>query len=468
MSDEQQLTLNTKQYILKTFAYLTDRLALSRELGSSHNGQRDYYEELGYKTTLTYDNYLNLYKREIAGRIIDLPVDTTYKGGFTIEEDEEADETPFEATTKELLTRLNATDYIKRADRLASIGRYSVILIGVKGSTALSAPIRPTSLRTPDSILYLSVFSEKNADIKELDTNPRSERFGKPLLYEITMGKTKSGIERKEVVHWSRVIHVTEKLLEDDTLGVPKLERVANRFEDLIKTVGGSSEMFWQNASGFTHANYRDGFVPDPMLDDASEDIEAEIEAFAHKLRKVLITEGMDVQRIEGATPDPTGIFNTLKQLIAGAANIPARILFGTESGELASSLDQDNYYDDIEQRRETHAEPHIIRPLIDRFILIGALPPVDYSVVWEPLKTMTETQRADIMVKKSNAIRAYVGSRGDATQVVPAHEYRSEVLELEEAPPSVPAEMAGVSLEQVGEVEPDDEDALDDALGDE
>ena len=46
-------------------------------------------------------------------------------------------------------------------------------------------------------------------------------------------------------VHWSRIIHVTDGLLDDEFYGFPRLQRVWNKLDDLLKVVGGGSEAFW-------------------------------------------------------------------------------------------------------------------------------------------------------------------------------------------------------------------------------
>ena len=85
-----------------------------------------------------------------------------------------------------------------------------------------------------------------------------------PLIYNLNAGgyggtnsTTASQIMKRETiqVHYTRVIHVAEGLLENDVLGTPRLEPIVNRLIDLEKIVGGGSEIFFLNARGGIHMN---------------------------------------------------------------------------------------------------------------------------------------------------------------------------------------------------------------------
>ena len=84
----------------------------------------------------------------------------------------------------------------------------------------------------------------------EYENDPQSPRFGLPLIYKVTLSDTTDlttrqlgTIERR--VHASRVIHVAEGLLENDVYGMPRLQRVYNLLDDILKLVGGSAEASW-------------------------------------------------------------------------------------------------------------------------------------------------------------------------------------------------------------------------------
>ena len=442
----------TSQLQLLAHSLLVERSLMAGRLGKAFNGQRNYYDEFGYEQKLEFRHYYDLYSREhIAGRIVDMPADATWKGRLELWEDEEPSDTAFEQAWKLLERRLRVSHYFKRLDRLAGIGRYAVLLIGVRGGSSLNAPLRPSSLRSPESVLYLQPFSEKNARVSQWVDDSSSPRYGQPLMYELDYSGTElaSALQKREV-HHSRVLHVAEHTLEDDAHGMPRLQRVHNLFQDLAKIIGGSAEMFWLSAQNLYHADADKEFDWGKFSEAEKKELADQIEEMSHKLRRFIRTQGIEINELGGRTPDPRGVYEPLKELIAGAAGIPQRILFGSERGELASSMDQGNWHERIEARRSDLAEPVFIRPFVERLQWLGVLPAAEYQVGWSPLATVSPDSRAGTALKLASAAARL--SPEDPTRAIAISEFR-EALELpkdlpQEAPPEPPAseEEAGTS----------------------
>lgn len=429
-------------HLNKGFAALSlmlQRSGLASLLGKQFGGRRNMYDVLGYNKNPRYDDYYLRYERQdIAGNVIDKPASATWRHAPKVkEDDDESKETAFEAAWGELSKQLEVNQYMDRIDKLAGIGHYAVLLIGARGPGALNKPLKPGSLRGPEDILYLATYSEKRAIINKWDTNPNSARFGKPEEYRIDFAIDTSGISgtafqaRQQLVHHSRVIHVpSEGLLEDDVFGRPRLKRVLNLLDNLEKVAGGSAEMFWQGAYKGLHADLRDNHTIQP---EESKKISEEIDEYIHGLRRYIRTSGMDLKSLDSEIADPKGHFEVLMSLLSGATNIPKRILIGSERGELASSQDETNWNAYIKERQERYAEPKILRPFVDKMIALGALPePGDpYQVEWRDLFELDDKDRADIALKKAQAIKAYAPF-GETNRVVPVSEFREKVLEFE------------------------------------
>jgi SPP1 gp7 family putative phage head morphogenesis protein len=96
--------------------------------------------------------------------------------------------------------------------------------------------------------------------------------------------------------------------------------------------------------------------------------------------------------------------------------------------------------------RQSTHAEPTILRAFIDRMISTRVLPtpsegPDGYTVEWQPLLTDDENEKADRIVKLTQAISAY--ANGAASAFVPVSEYREQILGWD---PESPYEMEEIA----------------------
>lgn len=412
---------------------IVGRATLAARLGKQFSGKRDLYETLGYKRELRFDDYWALYDRQdIAGRIVDMPASATWRNAPTVrEDDDDTHETAFEAAWSALADRLRIWHYMERVDRLAGIGQYAVVLIGVNDGVQLDQPLAPGSLSGPDDVLYLRPCGEKAARIVTWDEDPSSPRFGRPELYELDLGgdgRSTARVLQHRRVHHSRVLHVADGLLEDEVYGRPRLRRAANLFDDMAKVVGGSAEMYWQAAHRGLHADVRDDTDITPEAHDRIKD---ELDEYEHGLRRFLRTKGMDINVLPAETADPRGVFEVLISLLAGATGIPKRVLLGAERGELASSQDETNWTSYVHERQLTYAEPLILRPFVDQLIEIGALPkPAQpYEVVWPNLFELNQKEKASVVDMIAGAVQK-MAPFGETDRIITPAEFRERVLD--------------------------------------
>lgn len=400
------------------------RRDLAVRTGEQYGGNRDLYKALGYPTELSYMDYLGAYNRGgVAEAIINAYPDATWKAfpsirraGELLETEEEEGE--LEREWKKLAKRLKLWAYLKRADILAGIGQYSVIYLGVKDGRALDTHVGK------GKVGYISVYSEENAQVGDLEEDVASPRFGLPKFYLLKTSRTSTG----KKVHWSRCIHVSEGLLEDDIYGTPRLRSVYNRLMDLEKLNGGSAEMFWRGAfPGY-------GFKADSDAELSPTDetnMTDEIEEFVHSLKRYLRIQGVEVQEFRPQVASPKDHVEVQYMEIAGAKRIPMRILVGSERGELASTTDESNWLERIAERRLLYAEPFILNELIDRLTLIGELPMEDdYEVVWPDLESTNEKAKAEIAQRLTKALTDYARTPG-AEIVLPPELFLKIILHM-------------------------------------
>jgi len=228
--------------------------------------------------------------------------------------------------------------------------------------------------------------------------------------------------------------------------GIPRLKPVFDRLEDLLKVVGGSAEFFFRGAQRLIGLEG----LPDYQLQPGDEEaFKTSIEEFQHRLKDYIRVEGATIKELSGQAASPRDHFDVLMDLIAGTTGIPKRILTGSERGELASTQDQEAWLQRVSRRQTTFAEQSLLRPLIDRLLLLGALPaPVQpYSVVWENLFALSSEKQALIAKDVATALAQYAG-QGMAATVVPEPEFRQTYLGL-----SAESDFA------LPDVPPDDED---------
>lgn len=419
-TDAEQFEIRALSSEIRTLqnSILLARSRFAQQSGITFNGARDEYIILGYDDVITIQQYRDEYSRGgIAGRVVDVMPDATWRGDPAMElvEDEDPQkETPFEAAWTKLDKKLQVCSKLLRVDKLSRLSTYAILLIGDGGS--LEEPLKKVSgTNASDKLLYLMPFlggggpggttrnQQRTADfgsdamVYEYETEAKSPRFGLPQSYTLKRTDLASP-SLQRAVHWTRVIHVAEGLLDDEVFGQPALERIWNLLIDLRKVTGGGAEAFWLRANQGMHMDIdKDMSLPDVSGTVAA--LKEQAELYKHQLTRWIRTRGVKIETLGSDVANFDNPADAIITQIAGAKGIPKRILTGSEMGELASSQDRENFRDLIIGRQLQYAGPYIVRQLVDRLIEYGYLPtpakgPQEYQVKWPHIQVLTETEK--------------------------------------------------------------------------
>jgi hypothetical protein len=415
--------------------------------------RRSIDHECGYpEQPYGAEDYQSLYEREaVAARVVQVYPRECWACPPAVYEDEDADVvTPFEEAWDGLGRQLRGAfgwhkeeagsavwDVLRRADERSGVGHYGGVLIGIDDGLPLDTPAEltpgPTARR---KLLYLRVFSEVSAAIKDLDPDPSSPRYGQPLTYSLSLASPQQygqmgGVSSEtQTVHWTRFLHVADNVEEgNDVWGVPRMRPVLTKLLDVHKLYGGSAEMYWQGAlPGF---NVRLAPGVDPKSADIDIDgMRSAIEEYMGGLQRWMPTVGAEVHSLAPQVVDPRPQIEVQLQGIAVALAIPLRKLMGSERGELASSQDEGDWDGKVKARKQGHCTPRIVAPFVDRLIALGVLPQpgeAGYVVWWPEQSRQTEAEKADIAVKRTQALAAYVA--GGVEALIPPLDYLTREL---------------------------------------
>lgn len=402
--------------ILRSFQAITTRVGLSHRLGSTHEGMRDIEAVLGYKDSLTYRDFKRAYLRnDIARRVVTIWPDITWGAPPIVQDDPAADTpTPFMQAWQDLERRLALYRNLGQLDLLAQLGHYGCLLLGLRGQTDLAQPATP--LRSPDDLLFVQPYSEELMRVQTFGTDPADVLYGKPTTYLLlgsgSVESTDYGLRRPvqagRLVHASRVLHLPGQggLDDPDIYGLPILEAIYNKLVDLLKVVGGSAEMFWRDAKRRIALEVQEGYTLSPTQ---ADQLTQEAEEYQHGMRDFLRLMGVQAKDLSGTVASPKEHFETLIQCIASTTRIPARVLLGSERGQLASTQDQDEYLRQVNQRQTIYAGPRAVDPLLQKLIDLHILPePAQpWTLVWPNLWALSEQQQAQVMKDRASAAAA-------------------------------------------------------------
>lgn len=410
---------------------------------------RQYYTEFGYNNQPTFTDKLRKYRRQdIAGRVIDAEPLAIWSKPPTLKGPPEEWITRWEKVVKSV----NLWPVFQRLDKLAGLDTYAVLLIGVEGINSFEQPLelrgRPRNV-TPDNptgsrkLLYLQPYAAEHAKIIRLEERINNPNFGKPSMYDITSeagssyfasnnpspnettvrqlplfqngGKSSesfnptgalnnAGQSRTLRVRSDYIVHIAENILEDDVYGFPRMDRIYNLLDDALKVSGSSAESFWlQCYKGIQ-------FDVDKEVNLSEDDVialEAQVDEYVNKLRRVIQTKGVTVNPLDAKTVDPKSHFDVIVSLISGATGIPKRILFGSEAGQLASQQDRANWAERIDQRRTMFAEVTMLKPFIQKCISLGILPEFDVDEIeyeWPESYQLSQLEKAEVSARKGRA----------------------------------------------------------------
>lgn len=412
------------------------RRILGTLLGLAFNGARDLYQTFGYQRQLSYQDMLLRYSRqEIVSRIVNAYPDAIWTRQPDLLNNDDLDK-----AIAELNSSVSLWHYINRADRLAGIGKYAVLLLGFDDTQKSEDFAKPVTVGRSRKLLYVQVYGYDSAPIQSYDEDPKSASFGLPLTYQIkpssndgsvvgagnTMPTSRIRGIQPFSVHRDRILHIADCSLDSDIYGYPIIERVFNRLDDLEKVIGGSAEMFFQNGRGGLHLNM-DKDVKMTPADEVA--LSAEVDDYINNVQRVLRTRGLDVNVLKSEGVNPAPVFNVIMSVISVATGIPQRIFIGSEQGKLASEQDRANWAVRINERRMMYAEPRVLRPLINRLQQFKVLPSGSYDVEWPEAFQLSPLERGQTAAQQARAATNMANTMTKQPRLINRREARSIVF---------------------------------------
>mgnify|MGYP003896996943 CR=1 FL=1 len=407
------LTANEAKATKKGFGvfinHLLQRMNLMSRAGLTFGGDRDLYAVFGYNRMLRVEDlYAKYVRQDVARTIVEAPADALWTRPPVLQADE-----AFMSAWAELTGRIDVWNTLNRADYTLGFSRFCCLIVGLDDGRPLDQPATPGA-----RCVYLQPYSELGVQISDYDNDTRSPRFGLPMYYQISINETEQGQAGRTLAvprvafkaHWTRVVHLSDLVVEDPVFGRPRLESVYNLLDDLLKVVGGSAETYWLTSNRGMQINV-DKDMKLSETDAAA--LSDEIEEYVHNLRRTIRTRGVEIMELGARVAPSKDPVDTIVSLLSATTRIPKRLLLGSEAGQLASEQDRANWAERVDERRIKFGQSRVIIPFVSRLAEIGALPrPEGLKIEWPsafilaPLEAgQTAAQRARSAANLSKVI---------------------------------------------------------------
>jgi hypothetical protein len=336
------------------------------------------------------------------------------------------EETQWEKDVHKLLDDIGAWPKLHEWDRRNMVSRYAGLVLRFRDGRPPEQPVRSGA-----KLIDVVPMYEHQLRVASWDNDLASETYGKPTMYEYAqrdvLGADKQAKpQRFEMLHPSRVVMLAEGAVGDDFLeGVPLLKPGYNHLIDLEKVSGGSAESYLKNSARTLRFVFDKDADPLKIVgakadgsrataDDVRRVMQDRADRVNSNIDAAIVGQGMTVDALQTSLHDPEPSFLICAEMFAASVRIPFTILFGQQTGRLASDEDKDAW-----NRRCTSRRMNVLTPALTALIRAmqkaGAVAAGDFEVEWPSLEAAGEDEQVSLAEKLANVNKAMVAAGRNA-----------------------------------------------------
>lgn len=416
--------------------------------------RRDIDKECGYLADPKPKHFKEMWEGfGLAARVVNLMPQACFSVKTDIYETERPRDTPFEKKVNALISHpdISLLRECQKADALSRLGEFGGIYLGFddgsrpdriapglnEDGTAKPRRGRPRATE----LLYMTAMDQTILTVKETENDQGSRRYGLPKMYEMVLqSKDSYGTvnEKAQDVHWSRIVHVAECEGASKWLAIPMMKRIFPQLLDVRKILGGSAEMFWKGGFPGIAATVDPRFI-EAGVEVNDEEVSEDMQRYLEGLQRSLVGVGFQYTQLSPGVADPTQHLMMQFQVIATSIGVPLRVFLGSEEAKLASGQDAKAWNSRVAERQNNYLTHKLIKPLINRLIYTGVVPPPknedvngfpDYKVFWPDVARPDADETSTVADRRAASLMKYVTSK--AYQVMQPSDFLRFVLGYE------------------------------------
>lgn len=399
--------------------------------------KHNHYADYGWPVSLSFQQLHAMYLRNgLAKSAVDKTILKTWQSSPEIWESEEPAESTIESDIRQRFSDLNLWRALADADRRSIVGGYAGVILRYADSRTFAEPVERVGGGLDGLVELVPVWAGQLA-VSRWNADQTSIDYGKPAMFTFNEAAIRSqsdisGQPRVFDVHPDRVLIWSA---DGTVYARSAIEAGYNDLIDAEKIKGAGGEGFWKNAKAAPVFEMdkearladmaRSMGVAESEIADAMND---QVGDWQKGFDRLLMLQGMTAKTLSITLPSPEHFFATAVQSFAASMMIPQKILVGNQTGERASTEDQEDWARVNMARRESVCLP-LIRDLLMRLERASILPERDWHIEWDDLTDSSPSEKMDRAVKMSEINgRALTDPLGGGREVFTADEIREAV----------------------------------------
>lgn len=445
-----RVVVNTDEYTLRELTRAREA-NLSGLFGALDNKRPRAWDQYGYPETVSFAALLQAYERggPAHGAIHKL-LEKCWQELPRIKQPEADDETEWEKRTAKVLRDAKAWRVLRDLDRRNMVGRYAAVIYRVADSLPLSAPM----VRARKLVELVPLY-EDQIRVTEWDGDEASPTYGRPRMFQYQSRRPSAKTDTQgQPVQWvdlhpSRVQILAEGSVGDFLDGVPLLQAGFNALIDLEKVSGGSAEGFLKNSARTVTVEFDANASPQalaatpgqtaPTGSAIAEALNDKVKALNRNIDSALLLQGGKAGTLQTSQISPGPSFEVAANIFAAAVRIPYTILFGQQTGRLASDEDQADFNARAKSRQANELTP-MIEEFVTRMQAAGVIEDGEFEVEWPDLSAPSDSEKLDNAAKMAQIAKT-AAEAGITQPVFDANEIRGAADYEERADDGMPEE---------------------------
>ncbi|KQP02469.1 anti-CBASS protein Acb1 family protein [Pseudorhodoferax sp. Leaf265] len=405
------------QLAVNTYELARAREDFARAFGALDAKRPTAWAQYGYPEHISFPQYLQAYSRGGPGHgAVHRLLDKCWQGNPRIKSPTSDEETPWEVGVKKLLDGILAWKKFKDLDRRNMVGRYAALIYRVGDGKALREP-----METAQRLVNIVPLYEDQIKVTQWHNDPNQENFGQPAMFQYRMRSpsnlaidTQGRPDEWADVHPSRVQILAEGSAGDMFDGVPLLQAGFNDLVDLEKITGGSAESFLKNSARTLVFEYEKDAAVSTIAQPGADGTPAKTVRQVHsdQTRELnrnqdssIVIQGGKANTLQTSISDPRGAFEVAACSFAASVQIPFTILFGQQTGRLASDEDKEDMAARCTARQKNELTP-MLTEFVARMQAAGIIEKGEFEIEWPAVNAPSDKDKQEILEKATSSMQ--------------------------------------------------------------